>query len=164
FEDATLATDWTYIKPLWTEPAGGNLIGRPTGRKAIAVAMPVCAGCTNCSVEATMATAGGTGNRLWLLGWYGDKRNTMELMMKQETGKWILKERIHGSIVAKAKGSATIVVNQFYDVVIAFSGTTFTVTVDGTLLITLPAHGAHFGTTGFQAKGTTGSFGLINVN
>ena len=84
-----------------------------------------------------MASGGGTGNRVWLLGWYADKKNNMELMMKQENGKWILKERSNGKIVAKAKGFAAITPNVLYDIVVAFDGTHFTVTVDGSQLMQL---------------------------
>ena len=48
-----------------------------------------------------MSTAGGTKNVIWFLSWYVDDKNTMELLMKQETGKWILKQRANGTIVAK---------------------------------------------------------------
>ena len=33
-----------------------------------------------------MRTAGGTGNRVWLLAWYQDKKNTVEVMMKEANG------------------------------------------------------------------------------
>lgn len=164
FEDGTLNPSWTYEKPSWTEPPGGNLIGIPPRKKAIAIATPAFGGCGNCTVESTISSAGGTGNRISLLGWYLDKHNNVELMMKEENDKWILKERINGSIVAKAGGAAVINPGQFYDVVVGFDGTQFSVSVNGTTLITLPAHGPHNGTIGFQVKATTGSFGRIAVN
>lgn len=163
FEDGVVDLTWIYIKQGWSE-SGGSLIATPTGKKAVAVAMPVFAGCSSCSVEAAMQTSGGAGNTLWLLGWYVDKKNTIELLMKQESGKWLLKERIAGVVVGKAKGLAPINVNQSYDVLVAFDGVNFTVTIDGTPLITMPAHSLHTGTVGFQAKSTTGSFGFITVN
>ncbi|HSP69601.1 MAG TPA: Ig domain-containing protein, partial [Bryobacteraceae bacterium] len=163
FEDGVLAGDWTYIKPAWNE-AGGVLTATPANRKAIGVASPVFAGCSACYMESTMQTAGGAGNRVWMLGWYVDSRNTMELLMKEETNKWILKERINGSVVAKQKATATINPNTLYRARVAFDGTQFQVTVDGTPLITLPAHGAHNGTVGFQAKKTVGTFGEVTVN
>ena len=77
------------MKQTWTEPAGGNLIGTPSGKKAAAVATPAFAGCSTCTVEATMSTAGGVGNSLWMMGWYVDKKNDVELLMKQEKNKWL---------------------------------------------------------------------------
>jgi N-acetylneuraminic acid mutarotase len=164
FEDGVLNQNWTYIKPAWTE-TGGSLIGVPTGRKALAIAAPVFAGCSTCSVEATLSTAGGAGNRVWLLGWYVDKHNKVELMMKQESGKWVLKEISNGQTVAKGKGFGTILPNVFYDVKIDFDGTQFIVTVDGTEIFRVTAAAAvPSGTVGFQVRATTAQFGQVIVN
>ncbi len=165
FNDGTLSTGWTYIKPNWTEN-GGFLAGTPIGRKAIAIATPIFSGCSNCTVEAEMQTAGGIGNRLWLLAWYTDKKNTVELLMKEEKDFWVLKQRSNGSVVAKAKGAATIDPNTTYDAKIVFDGNQFQLYINNTLLITLPkAAGTNpNGTVGFQLKLTTGSFDSINVN
>lgn len=164
FEDAILSPNWTYIKPTWTEPAGGSLIGSPVKKKAITIATPVFTGCSNCYVESTMMTAGGIGNRVWMLGWYVDKKNTVELMMKEENDKWVLKERINGAIVAKTKMISVINPNTFYRARITFDGTQFQVFIDGNLLMSLNAVGPHNGTVGFEAKGTVASFGEIIVN
>ncbi|HSP05745.1 MAG TPA: putative Ig domain-containing protein, partial [Acidobacteriota bacterium] len=165
FEDGVLDPTWTYVKPGWSE-SGGALAGVPAGRKAIAVATPVFSGCSNCTVDAAMQTAGGVGNRVWLLAWYVDKGNTVELMMKEESNRWILKQRVNGPVVAKMKGVLTIDPNVSYDARITFDGAQFQVFIDNTLLITLPkAPGtAPFGTVGFETKGTTGTFGSISVN
>jgi len=124
----------------------------------------VFAGCSTCYEEALLSSAGGTGNRVWMLGWYVDKRNTMELLMKEENDKWVLKERINGKVVAKNKAISTILPNTFYRARVSFDGTQFVVTVDGVQLFTLTSHGSHNGTVGFQAKGTTASYGEIIVN
>jgi len=164
FEDGVLDPNWTYIKQTWTE-SGGDLIGTPSGRKAVAVATPVFAGCLNCSIQTKMLTNGGAGNRVWLLGWYVDKANTIELMMKQETGRWVLKQRAGKKIVAKQKAVSSISVGVVYTVVISFNGTQFDVTIDGTPLMSLtPVGTVPTGTVGFQVKSTTGQFGEISVN
>lgn len=164
FEDGVVAGNWIYIKSSWTE-ANGRLIGTPAGKKGTAIATPAFGGCINCSVEATLASGGGTGNRVWLLAWYADKKNNMELMMKQESGKWILKERSNGKIVAKAKGFAAITPNVLYDIVVVFDGVHFTVTVDGSQLMQLtPVAAVPSGTVGFSVKSTTVQIGEISVN
>ncbi len=164
FEDGTLDPNWTYIKQTWSE-SGGNLIGTPLGRKAIAIASPVFAGCLNCSVQTKMLTMGGAGNRVWLLAWYVDKANTIELMMKEETGRWVLKQRAGKRIVAKQKAVSSISIGVVYNVVISFNGTQFDVSVDGTSLMSLTPFGTvPTGTVGFQVKRTTGQFGEISVN
>jgi hypothetical protein len=165
FEDGVLDPNWSYIKPSWSE-SGGNLIGTPLKRKAIAIASPVFGGCSVCSVEAKMQTAGGIGNRVWLLGWYLDKRNTIELLMKEESDRWILKQRSAGSIVARMKASQVIDPNVDYKVKIQFDGTNFQVTVNDLLIMTMPKSPgtSPSGTTGFQVKSTTASFDEISVD
>jgi len=165
FEDGVLSTDWTYVKQSWNESNGG-LHGTPLKRKAITVANPAFSGgCTTCSISATMNTAGGSGNRVWMLGWYIDKKNTVEVLMKEEVDKWTVKQRVNGRVVSKGKGLATILPNVSYNVEIRFDGTNFELRVDGNLLATVPAKAAvPSGTVGFAVKNTTGNFGYILVN
>ena len=167
FADGILApaTEWNYSNIAnWSED-GVNLNGTST-KKTKAFATPVFAGCSVCSAEATLRTAGGTGNVLSFIAWYQNSQNYVELMMKQEIGKWLLKQRVNGSVVAKTKALVPINPNQFYTATITFDGAQFQVVVDGNLLITLPkAAGSNpNGTIGFQSKATTGSFGYILVN
>jgi Putative Ig domain len=161
FEDDVLDPNWTYIKPGWNE-TGGALVGTPSGRKAIAVATPIFAGCTNCSVETVMRTAGGTGNRIWLLAWYQNKKQTVEVLMKEETDRWVVKQK-SGVVVAKGKAQSTILPNTDYLVRITYNGSQFQLFVDNTLLLTLTAGASVNGTVGFQSKATTGSFSNITV-
>lgn len=163
FEDGNVDPNWTYLKPAWSE-SGGNLIGTPAKRKAVAIATPVFAGCTNCYVEAQMQSGGGFSNKVWLLGWYQDKNNTVELLMKEENDRWVLKQRSGGAVVAKGKILQTIDPNVSYVTRITYDGTNFQVTIDGALLLTLPAGAPASGTIGFESKNTTGSFGYIQVN
>ena len=160
FEDGVLASDWTYIKPSWSE-ASGHLIGAAV-KKAIAVASPVFSGgCTNCTIHTSLSTSGGHGNRVSLLAWYVDNKNFVELMMKQENGKWILKQRSAGRIVAKAKffSPAPIVVNQTYAVDLSFDGTTFSLVIDGVDAVALVSGAAvNPGTVGFETRKTTAFF------
>lgn len=163
FNDDVLDPNWTYIKPTWTE-SGGSLQGT-SKKKAIAVATPIFSGCLTCTIQTSLMTQGGPGNRVWLLGWYVDKDDKIELLMKEEQDVWVLKQRIGGSVVAKTKASSTIDPNVAYAVVVSFDGTQFTVTIDGNPLISLTPKGTvPIGTVGFQAKATTGFFDYINVN
>jgi hypothetical protein len=161
FEDGVLDPNWTYIKPGWNE-TGGALVGTPSGRKAIALATPIFAGCANCSVEAVMRTAGGTGNRVWLLAWYQNKKQTVEVMMKEETDRWVVKQK-SGVVVAKGKAQSTILPNTDYLVRIIYNGSQFQLFIDNMLLLTLPSGTAANGTVGFQSKATIGTFGSITV-
>lgn len=163
FEDGVLDPNWTYTGT-WTE-TGGSLQGTSPPKKALAIASPIFSGCLNCTVQASMQTQGGSKNRVWMFAWYVDKDNRMELLMKEENDKWILKQRSGGKVVAKSKGLSTIDPNVAYDVSVAFDGTQFIVSVNATPLITLvPVGVVPSGTVGFQSKSTTSSFGYINVN
>ncbi len=165
YEDGVLNPNWTYIKQAWNEN-GGSLIGAPSGRTATAIASPAFSGCgSNCTIQTTMSNAGGSNNRLLLFAWYADKKNTVELLMKQESGTWMLKQKSNGRIVAKQKALLPINPNQFYNAQLSFDGTQFQVSVDGAAVITMNAVGVvPAGTVGYQVKNTTGSFGSINVN
>jgi len=163
FEDGVLSTMWTYEKLAWSE-SGGDLIGTPVKRKAVAIATPVFGGCNMCTVQAGLSTAGGAFNKVWLFGWRVDKDNTVEVLMKEENDKWVLRQRVNRTIVAKDSGFATIDPNVNYTVQVSFDGTTFTLTVDGTVTATITAVGSPSGTVGFAAKNTTGFFEFISVN
>ena len=165
FNDSVLSTGWTYVKPSWAE-AGGLLTGTPTGKKAVVVATPIFTGCSNCTIEAEMRSPGGPQSRVWLLAWYFDRKNTVELMMNEQGDSWNLKQKVNKSVVAKAKGLATIDPNTTYDVRITFNGTQFQVFINNTLLITMPkgAGTNPTGTIGFQSRGSTGSIDSVTVN
>lgn len=114
-----------------------------------------------------MQTAGGVGNNIWLLAWYVDKRNTIELLAKEPNDRWILKQRVNGTIVTKGKGVKIMNPNTVYNVRLSFDGTVFRVFVDdmATPLFVVTSRAAvPIGTIGFQAKSTTGSFGYIHIN
>ena len=162
FEDGVLATDWNYVKLAWTE-VGGNLEGTPTGKKAETIATPAFAGCGtgNCTIQTTIQTAGGVSNQIFFFGWYQDKDNLLEVLMKEEQDKWVMKQISNGAVVAKEKANAIIAPNIFYDVRVAFDGTKFTLNVDGVDLVSMNAGATPSGTVGYRVKKTTGKFGNI---
>lgn len=165
FDNSATDPNWIY-NPVsgWSED-GQNLMSQ-SSKKAIAIASPVFDGCSTCTVQASIQTAGGDGNHLRLIGWYQDEKNKIELITKEDVDKWILKQFAGGSLVAKAKGFATILPGTFHNVQIQFDGTNFIVTVDGNVIITMPkASGSSpSGTVGFLVKKTTGTFASISVN
>jgi hypothetical protein len=162
FEDGVLDPNWTYVKPTWTE-SSGSLNGTPQARKAIAVATPF-AGCQICNVESQVTLAGGANNKVWMLGWYMDKDNRMELLIKEEQDKVVLKQRSSRAIVTKQKASISISPNTPYIVRVAFDGNQFTVLVDGLPLFSLtPVATVPSGTIVYQISNTTMSIGYIQV-
>lgn len=163
FEDAILSAQWTYQNGTWSEAAGA-LTGNHN-KKANAIASPVFSGCALCSVATTVSTTGGTGSKVYMLGWYVDKKNAVELIMNEERDKWILKQRVGGSVVAKTKVMQTIDPNVSYDVQVVFDGTQFQLFLSGNLIFTMPkAAGTNpAGTVGFRIKRTTADFERIFV-
>jgi uncharacterized repeat protein (TIGR01451 family) len=165
FDDSTLDPNWTYIKnsSLWSED-GVSLIGSNT-RKTTAVAS-VFAGCLTCYAETTMRTAGGGGNRMWLLHHYVDKSNVVELLMKEENDKWVLKHRVNRAVVAKQKYLMPIDPNTDYVVRITYDGVNYIASVNGTALTPplTPGGTVTQGTAGLRVKATTGTFGRIEIN
>ena len=105
FEDGMLDPTWDYVKPSWSE-AGGFLQGSPTGRRAVVIASPIFSGCVTCYEEAALQTAGGSLGKLVIPGWYADKKNAMELLLKEANDKILLKQRANGAVVARRKPSS----------------------------------------------------------
>ena len=165
FEDGVLATDWTYVKPAWSE-AAGNLIGTPTGGKAETIATPAFAGCSTapCTFQTSIQTAGGVSNKIFFFGWFQDKQNTVEVLMKEQNDKWVLRQRAGGAVVAKTKSSQNILPNVSYDVKVDFDGTTFTLFIDNQIAASLTAGAVPSGTFGYRVKNTTGIFAFVCVN
>lgn len=153
---------WVFGKGTWQE--GSGALSGSYSRKSSAVASPVFAGCSTCTVEAKLQTSGGAGNRVSLLAWHVDKHTGVELIMNEESDRWLFKQRIGGTVTAKAKAAATIVPGVNYDARITFDGSVFQVFIDNALVMTVPATGSPSGTVGFQVKGTTGAFDEIQVN
>ena len=98
-----------------------------------------------------------------MFGWYADKNNNVEILLKEERDKFIVKQRAGGTIVAKGKASATILPNVSYDIKITFDGTAFTLWINNNPALTFPAASTPSGTVAFQAKGTTARFGQVSV-
>lgn len=170
FDDGALDDDWDYAKGSWSE-TGGNLVGTPTGKKAVAIASPCFPGCSVCTIAATMMSAGGPFSKLWLLGWYQDKRNTIEVLMNEPSDKWILRQRVNGVVTAKASAKRPIEPNVFYSCTVTYNGENLTLSVDGTAVVSIhPTAVARVpaslinGTVGFQVKNTTGAFGGVSAS
>lgn len=160
FEDGDVS-DWTFLKGNWSV-VGGALVGTHD-RKATGTAPFQMSGFE--SVEALMQTNGGAGTRTSLIGWFADKKNLVELMMKEFEDKWVLKQRINGVVVTKGKGIQTILPNTDYRVRLTYDQTsdTFQVFIDGVLLFQVNAVAPPNGAPGVRVKSTTSTFGEILV-
>jgi hypothetical protein len=152
------------MKPCWVEN-DHTLIGTPcSSRRTITIASPAFAGAGKGNVEAYMQSAGGPGNTLWLFAWYQDKKNNVELIMKEEKNTWVLKQRYLGKVVSKKRVKQPIEPNTKYLVKIYTDGNKFTFFVNNEMLIEMPQVQPVFGTVGFRTKDTVARFCKIYVN
>jgi hypothetical protein len=157
---------WPAKKGTWVE-SNGILSG--SGPKSAIVYAPQpwfpsgVSGCSTCTLETDVSTAGGIGNKIFIQPWYQDKQNRVDVLLKQESGKIILKQKVNGSIAQKMKASFTIVPNTFHHFKVGFDGTNFHLEVDGTSLITMPAAAMPSGNLYFQVKQTTVSIEGVNI-
>jgi hypothetical protein len=164
FGDGVLAADWTYSKPTWNE-AGGNLIGSPLKRKTRAIATPAFTGCDVCSIQGMLQTSGGLGNTVSLFTHYMDTKTNVEVLLKEEQDKVVLKQRINGVVVLKKKSSFTIDPNTSYNVLMSYDGAIISLSINATALFTITPVGILSpGTIGFQAINTTALFDDIRVD
>ncbi|HSE41898.1 MAG TPA: SBBP repeat-containing protein, partial [Acidobacteriota bacterium] len=158
--------NWQVVKGQWIE-TNGTLIGIATNAAIAFAPIPwspsSASGCSNCTIEIDMETAGGSFNKVIVEGWYQDNRNRVELILNEEKDKWILKQRSGGSIVAKAKAAAVLNPQVRYDVLLSFDGSNFSLIVNGSQILTMQAAAAPSGKVGLKVKKTTGTFGQIRV-
>lgn len=161
FDDGSLDPNWTF-GPGWSE-ANGNLIGT-NSKKTRAIASPIFAGCSQCSLAAPMQTSGGIGSKISLLAWYVDKGNLLEIMMREDADKWVIKLKLDAETLIKEKILAPILLHVDYQWFAMYDGSRILLFLDGTLSMTLFPSSPPQGTFGFQVKGGTGSFGEITVN
>lgn len=162
FTDGVLDPNWNYLKPGWTE-SNSHLVGASTHGKAFVLAQPAFSGCSVCGVEAILQTAGGTFNKLWLMAWYVDKKNHVEVLMSEAGDKFVMKQKLNGAIVARTKALMPIDPNVPYTVKAVYDGVNFTLRVNGNVVASMLAGGNPNGTVGFQVKNTTGSIDSIII-
>lgn len=161
FNDTTPPTGWTYSKT-FTESGGSLHVN--TEKKSTAVANPVFAGCSTCSV-ATSFTKATTNGVVWVYAWRTDAKNQIEFQIKKT--KVILKQRVNNAIKKKASAALTLTPNAPHAVTLSFDGANVVANVDGTDIITgfAPVGGLGTGTVGLGNKGDLSStFDYVHVN
>lgn len=164
FEDGIL--DWTVDQGVWDE-VGGVLTARgdPVGIVIAPVPWIPSGGdtCKICTVETTMRVSGEAEDRAYLLGWFKDSANFVELTMNPLTDTWTISQWIGGAVTAASSASAPIDPDVDYEVSVSYKGPNFFVLIDGTRVITMRATLPPGGNFGFKVFSTTGTFGSILV-
>lgn len=164
FQDGIM--DWNVIRGQWQESE--NSLRGTAKRLAIAFApLPWVPsgvwGCSTCTIVTDMQTAGGEGSRVYLVGWFADTKNYVELLMNEESNKWVLKQRSSGKVVAKARARDFIRPGVRYQVQLNYDGSQFTLWIGGRTVLTMTAATQPFGNIGFKVKNTAGTFGQVVV-
>jgi N-acetylneuraminic acid mutarotase len=133
FNDATM--EWIQVKPTVTQPGDGFLHLDPLKKKAIGEADASFAGADTGTFTFDIQFTGGADSKVWLYTHRVDKKNQMEVLIKPDQGKVVVKDR-NGNIQAKKKGTFTFTPNTPYNVAIAYDGTAYAVVINGTAVIT----------------------------
>ena len=149
---------YTYPKGTWIADAF-SLISSGSGKAAF-LASPAFPGCANCQIEAAVKTPGetttGLTSKMFVQGWYTDKKNVVELIVNEGADKLLLRQKLNGNVVGKTKVTATLDPFEEYRIKLVYDGVNFLVFLEGMQVITMPAVGAPYGTFGFQTKGASG--------
>jgi hypothetical protein len=165
FDDNIVNEQWTFSKTCWDE-YGHHMVGKPcAARRTNAVADPIFEGLVGGGmVQTTMMTAGGFGNKLWLLAWFEDKKNNIQVIMREDVNKFVLKQTSGGKVVAKKTAKYPIEPNVEYGIRLTCDGYTIQLYVNDELLTEMVYGAPVSGTVGFKTKGTIGQFHNIYVS
>jgi hypothetical protein len=145
--------------------SGGDLTGIPWQRKTSAIAATF-SGCSPCSIETVLTPSWGKRGIISLFGWYENADNTIELQINVDTGKWILKQRASGRIVAKESATRLLERDRSYPLRMTFDGSRVQLFVEDfshPFLTLVPSASVHSGTIGIQTRDVMGSLDWIRV-
>lgn len=137
FNDGVLT--WIELNPIVTETGGNlNLTPAPNKKKAAAASDLAFAGCQICTNEFEgVQFSGGVFAKTFLNSNFIDRRNTLQLIIKEDQNKAVLKLKSGGVTINKAKALFTLDPNTAYDFSIAYDGTMVTVSINGNTVITM---------------------------
>jgi uncharacterized delta-60 repeat protein len=156
FADVDIS-DWQKLSGRWSV-INQTLQGQD--RRKAEILSPF-AGCGNCSAEADIQLQS-AGADISMLGWYVDERNYVEIILMAEKDMVVLKQRSGGTIILKAKHVIPIEPGVTYRLKAVFNGTTFSVYLNGNLVITKSSSVSPFGKFGFRAKGSGAAIMIDN--
>jgi hypothetical protein len=164
FESNTM-TEWNVVKGNWSI-ANGSLAGQSDKKAEIFPVMPWQdsgqSGCTVCTAESTVQMDSTLG-KVTLLGWYGDKKNTVELILMESKDKFVFKQKLNGVTVRKDSFPYLLSTGVSYDLKISYSGGSFQVFVNDVLVRTISSGGMPYGNFGYRVQATSAHFGSIHV-
>jgi photosystem II stability/assembly factor-like uncharacterized protein len=141
FEDGLVT--WTITKGNWQETGGGFTANTLNGAAIATAPVPWSpsglSGCIDCTFHVNVQTIGGSTSRTFVQPWFVNRSNRVDLIIKEENDKCILKQKSGGFTVAKASVNLAILPGVLYDFRISQFGGTFYLWIDSVLRITMPA-------------------------
>jgi hypothetical protein len=164
FNDGVLT--YLQLNPSVQE-TGGNLVLNPTGKKAYTVSDSSFTGMQNGTFSAQIRfsdTGSGTKPKGLMVTHWVNKKNLMEIQFNVARDKVIVKQK-EGTVVAKQNGVFDFDFDTTYNVDATFTGISYDVRINGTLVVSLNTVGSpQPGILGFQAKGLTQSINSVCVS
>ena len=104
-----------------------------------------------------------TGEQDLIEPWYQDKANRVDILLKEESDKIVVKHFVNGVIVAKGKALVELVPDVTYHIKVGYSGGSFHLEVDGNAVLTLPDAHVPSGNLWLKVKNTTGTFQDVTI-
>lgn len=151
FEDNDVS-DWTPTKGAWS--ASSEMMTGSSIKKADNYPNLFTTGCTTCTVEADMIV-NTPGAKVSLLGWFKDKKHTVEVQLNDGMNKVMVKLS-GGPTAVKKTTSLTITPGVNYHVRVRYSAGKIVAEVTGMTPVVLNANTTPAGTVGFRVQSTTG--------
>jgi uncharacterized delta-60 repeat protein len=143
-------SQWEQTRGTWSVV---NQTLRGQDKKKAQILSPF-AGCGACSFESDLQLQNATAIAS-MIAWYQDSGNYVELTLMGQKDKVVLKQFAGGNTILKSKVSVALNSGIVYRMKVVFTGSAFSVYVDGNLLFTAPTQTAPFGKFGFRVKGET---------
>lgn len=163
FEDGDVS-DWNFDSEPWST-SDGDLIA-DSKQDSLAIAPVSFTGCGECTVTALMELSAptiDTRGTFSLIGWYENKDKYVELEMNAAQNQWTLTQYSGGSAIAEKSFQFKIKRTVTYRTALSFSGTDFTLTVDGNQLGTMTAGTTPSGIVGMKIRRAAGRLKQIAV-
>lgn len=157
FNDGDYTTpEWTVTGPTgaW-DASSGDLVGSSSKRMDAYSPAFGNGGCRKCTIVANI-TVNTSGENLSLFGWFGDKKNNIELRLLTGKAKVLFKQKANGTTVAKQSQKVDLPEGD-YTVQMSYEGADFHIDITGQSTASFIVHQGAVpkGTVAFRVKPTS---------